>query len=100
MRFIQSRAEALGRFMGAYAQLARLPLPRLQAVEVGPWVRRVAGLETRLGVHGLPGPELVLAADGDQLEQLLINLGRNAADAALETGGGVQGRWSKNGAHP
>ena len=99
LRVIQSRAEALGRFMSAYAQLARLPLPRLQAVEVGPWVRRVAGLETRLGVRVLPGPELVLAADGDQLEQLLINLVRNAADAALETGGGVQVRWSKNGAH-
>ena len=36
-------------------------------------------------------------ADADQLEQLLINLIRNAADAALETKGGVQVGWSLQG---
>ena len=35
-------------------------------------------------------------ADGDQLEQLLINLLRNAVDAALETGGGVRFGWRRN----
>jgi signal transduction histidine kinase len=34
-----------------------------------------------------------ITADGDQLDQLLINLVRNAADAALETGGGVEIGW-------
>ena len=32
-------------------------------------------------------------ADGDQLDQLLINLVRNAVDASLETGGGVCIGW-------
>jgi signal transduction histidine kinase len=41
----------------------------------------------------LVGSELVVRADEDQLEQLLINLVRNAADASLETGGGVTVRW-------
>lgn len=45
---IGGRAEALSRFMGAYARLARLPLPQLQPVEVGSLIRRVVGLETRL----------------------------------------------------
>ena len=35
------------------------------------------------------GPAVTLRADGDQLEQVLINLTRNAVDASLETGGGV-----------
>jgi signal transduction histidine kinase len=35
-------------------------------------------------------------ADPDQIEQLLINLMRNAVDAALETGGGVQVGWQQN----
>ena len=43
----------------------------------------------------VPGPELVIQADGDQLEQLLINLIRNAADASLETGGGVRVGWER-----
>ncbi|MGE5048266.1 MAG: ATP-binding protein, partial [Deltaproteobacteria bacterium] len=33
-------------------------------------------------------------ADADQLDQLLINLVRNAADASLETGGGVEVGWT------
>jgi signal transduction histidine kinase len=56
-------------------------------------VRRVAGLETRLRVEALPGPAVTLHADPDQLEQLLINLLHNAADAALETRGGVRIGW-------
>lgn len=93
LQVIEGRAESLGRFMGAYARLARLPPPRLRPVPVEEWVRRVAALETRLPVLVEPGPDVTLAADGDQLDQLLINLMRNAADAALETGGGVRVRW-------
>jgi two-component system nitrogen regulation sensor histidine kinase NtrY len=90
---IATRAEALGRFMEAYARLARLPAPQLQPMEIGSLVRRVAGLETRLHVSLAEGPETQLLADSDQLEQLLINLVRNAADAALENGGGVRAGW-------
>src|SRR5690606_32821875 len=65
-----------------------------QPLEVGPWVRRIAALEPRLPVRLHPGPEVVVHADGDQLDQLLINLTRNAVDAALETGGGVEVGWT------
>jgi nitrogen fixation/metabolism regulation signal transduction histidine kinase len=92
---ITSRADALGRFMSAYAQLARLPAPQLKPVDVGVWVRGVAGLETRLDVQVRGGPGLVIRADADQLEQLLINLVRNAADAAMELGGGVRIGWGR-----
>jgi len=93
---ISSRAAALGRFMDAYARLARLPHPRLQSLNIAPLVKRVAGLETRVRVTLQEGPDLVIRADGDQLEQLLINLIRNAADASLETGGQVRVGWRKS----
>ena len=96
---IGSRSEALSRFMSAYALLARLPAPRPGPVDVGIWARRAAGLETRIPVHVLPGPPLVIHADGDQLDQLLINLVRNAADASLETGGGVDVSWTRHDGH-
>jgi len=95
---IGGRAEALGRFMQAYAQLARLPKPEPEPVEVAAWVRRVAALEPRVQVQVSAGPELVIEADGAQLDQLLINLVRNAADASLETGGGVRVGWRTDGA--
>jgi two-component system, NtrC family, nitrogen regulation sensor histidine kinase NtrY len=41
------------------------------------------------------GPPMVISADADQLEQLLINIIRNAADAALERKGGVEVGWSR-----
>ena len=90
---IANRAEALSRFLAAYSRLARLPPPELQPTRIGRLVERVAALETRLAVEVAGGPGLVVLADADQLEQLLINLVRNAADAALETGGGVSVGW-------
>jgi signal transduction histidine kinase len=64
-------------------------------VDVGGWVRRVAGLEGRQAVAVVPGPEMTIPADSDQLDQLLINLVRNAVDAALETGGDVRVGWKR-----
>jgi two-component system nitrogen regulation sensor histidine kinase NtrY len=91
---IRSRTEALGRFMAAYARLARLPKPRHLPVPVADWITRTAKLETRVKVCMKEGPRVTISADVDQLEQLLINLIRNAADAALETHGAVQVGWS------
>jgi nitrogen fixation/metabolism regulation signal transduction histidine kinase len=94
LQVIAGRSEALVRFMSAYARLARLPAPQRSPLDVGHWVRRIAALETRVAVDVEAGPPTRIAADGDQLDQLLINLIRNAADAALETGGGVRVRWA------
>jgi nitrogen fixation/metabolism regulation signal transduction histidine kinase len=93
LEVIEGRSEALGRFMGPYARLARLPQPQPGSVDVAAWVRRVVALETRLEVRNNEGPAVAVTADGDQLDQLLINLVRNAADAALETGGAVEVGW-------
>lgn len=82
--------------MEAYSKLARLPQPRFQAVDLGACVRRVLRLETRLEVGLDPGPDVTIQADPDQLEQLLINVVRNAVDAALETGGAARARWRRN----
>ncbi len=92
VRVIGSRAEALTRFTRAYAQLARLPEPRKRDVRIDALARRVAALETRVPV-ALLGAEATIRADEDQLEQLLINLVKNAADA----GSNVTLRWNVNG---
>jgi len=90
---IRGRADRLRRFMASYARLARLPAPVLAPMDVGDWVRRVAQLENRLAVEVREGPALSISGDRDQLDQLLINLVRNAVDAALETGGHAAVGW-------
>ena len=91
---IGERSEALSRFMSAYARLARLPEPTFQPVDIDTLVRRIAALQTSYPVEIDAGPPLRIQADADQLEQLLINLLRNAVDAAEETQGGVRVRWA------
>jgi two-component system, NtrC family, nitrogen regulation sensor histidine kinase NtrY len=91
---IRSRTEALARFMAAYSRLARLPAPKLAPLSVKDWISRVAMLETRVKVKIQEGPELTISGDADQLEQLLINLLHNAADAVLECGTQASVGWS------
>jgi len=93
LNVIASRAESLSRFMQAYARLARLPPPQKEPIDLGELVRRVVGLETRLGVRVAEGPPIKIAADAAQIEQLLINILHNAVDASLETGGQVTAGW-------
>ena len=81
---IESRTAALHRFLQAYRRLATMPSPKLQTVELRPLAERVAVLETRLPVRIEPGPEVGLMIDPDLIEQMLINLIRNAVDSALE----------------
>ncbi len=95
LQVIADRSGGLARFMSAYAKLTQLPPPRLRPVHVGTWVDHAVALESRLAVTIEGGPELHLAADGDQLDQLLINLLANAVESSLDTGGGVRVRWSQ-----
>jgi signal transduction histidine kinase len=90
---ISSRAEALARFMSDCSRMAKMPEPTLESLEIASCVRRVAELETRLQVKIVDGPGTVVAADQDQIEQVLINLVRNAVEASLSTGGGVEIGW-------
>lgn len=95
LEVISNRAESLSRFMSAYSRLARLPPPERAPTAVAPLIERVAALESRVSIAVETGPPMEIEADADQLEQLLINLLRNAADAALETGGGVSVGWRR-----
>ena len=90
---IMSRSDSLSRFIGAYARLAKLPRPQLQLLSVADCVGRAVSFETRLPVTVVAGGNFTIHGDPDQLEQVLINLLRNAADASLTTNGPVSVGW-------
>ncbi|MGA8940797.1 MAG: ATP-binding protein [Acidobacteriaceae bacterium] len=101
---IEDRAESLNRFLQAYQHLSRLPAPNLQPIPLGALLSKIAQLETRLSVRIVAGPSATVAADTDQMQQLFINLIRNAADAALQReNSGAQPEvtisWLKSGTH-
>lgn len=97
LSIIATRSEGLSRFIGAYARLAKLPRPKFVTIDVAPWIQRIASLETRIPPELAAGPPLLIQGDADQLEQLLINIIRNATDASMETNGKVSVAWTKNG---
>jgi len=86
LEIIESRAEGLNRFMQSYARLAKLPPPTKLPVQIGPLLRRVASLETRTQVAVVEGPDTVINTDAAQLEQVFINLIKNAVEAQPESG--------------
>jgi nitrogen fixation/metabolism regulation signal transduction histidine kinase len=86
LEIIAERSEVLGGFIASYSKLTRLPEPQFQEMKVETWIRHVVGLETRLPVEIIRGPELMIQADHSQLDQLLINIVSNAVEASLEAG--------------
>jgi two-component system, NtrC family, nitrogen regulation sensor histidine kinase NtrY len=97
LQVIASRSESLGRFMTSYARLTRLPPPNKGPMNVSEWVHRIVALETGGDVRVVDGPPVVIQADPDQMDQLLINLVRNAVEASEETGGDVEIGWEREG---
>lgn len=102
LEVIESRAESLNRFLQAYRQLMGLPSPHLEIVSLSPLIDRVAQLETRVNVKVIGGVDVMLPADSDQIQQALINLIRNAAEAALgpdttHDGASVEIGWQSSG---
>lgn len=101
LAIIAERSETLHRFIESYSKLTHLPPPQTSEVHVGDLIRRVVDLENRLPVQIAEGDDVVLQADRDQLEQLLINVLANAVEASLEGDreGYVQIRWKTDAGH-
>jgi signal transduction histidine kinase len=81
---IQERAHHLRTFLDGYAKLARLPAPVKGAVEWQPFLAELAALypfETEAASLSVPGH-----FDRAQIQQVLINLLKNAAEAGGPAG--------------
>jgi len=92
---IQSRGSGLLRFVQAYSKLTNLPRPRLSDVDVAGLLEQVGTLilptllteDLKLETQ-LDQPDLSVRADPEQLQQVLINLVKNAAEALGGRAGG------------
>ncbi|HVJ88275.1 MAG TPA: ATP-binding protein [Labilithrix sp.] len=98
LEVIEHRSASLGRFIAEYARLARLPEPKGAPTQIAALIRRLAAMDTRCPVHVVGTGDITVFADGPLLEQALLNLIRNAIDAAVVTDGEVTIDWSVEGA--
>lgn len=89
---ISTRVEALSRFVEDYARIARLPPPKKEKVAICELLDRVVALNRRKydQVELARGENVQVEVDPDQIEQLLINITKNAVEAAQATGGKVE----------
>lgn len=89
---VHSRGSGLLEFVKAYRSFTALPRPAITVVQVRPLLERVQTLMAdALQAQGvscevrIEGPELAIHADPQQIEQVLINLARNAVDVLADT---------------
>jgi two-component system nitrogen regulation sensor histidine kinase NtrY len=89
LEVIQARADALSRFVGDYSKIAKLPPPNKSVFNLSKTIHRIVELQDFKGcsVEILECGEIDLYADEAQIEQLLINLTKNAIEANQPTQG-------------
>ncbi|WP_327791956.1 ATP-binding protein [Gluconobacter japonicus] len=87
---IRRRTEGLDRFVRGYRDLARLPEPDLKLTDLGALVQEIVRIFTARWKESVvldvivPSSRIMVRLDAVQMEQALLNLLNNGAEAALE----------------
>ena len=84
IKIIDSRSNNLLAFIDSYSDLAKLPQPTLQEFDLAELLQGIASLVQQVTIN-LSSP-LIITADKGQIEQVLLNLIKNAKEAQLSKG--------------
>ena len=85
LNVITERAKGLKEFISVYARIARLPEPQKEMVEVPSLIARLKKFFASQPVTFSNPPTIKLFGDPVHLEQVLINLIKNAVEASQES---------------
>jgi nitrogen fixation/metabolism regulation signal transduction histidine kinase len=80
---ITERAQSLNLFIQRYQTLAKLPLPNKSMFAIKPLLHSVSLLFADVTI-GVDSEDIQVYADKDQLQQVLVNLIKNACEAMLK----------------
>lgn len=90
---VKERANSLGTFLRSYQQLTRLPAAQKRWLRVAQLVGEVLPLFTHREITTAGDESLEVYADPVQLQQLLINLIKNADEAMDDPAGRIELLW-------
>jgi nitrogen fixation/metabolism regulation signal transduction histidine kinase len=77
---ITERAHSLNHFIQEYQQLSRLPLPNKTIFQLLPFTQQIVQLFDNENII-LPSSDIGIYADSEQLQQVMVNLLKNAREA-------------------
>ncbi|MEQ9307001.1 MAG: ATP-binding protein, partial [Marinoscillum sp.] len=91
LKTIEKRSKGLVKFVSSYGDLARVPKPQLERIDLVAMLRDVVVLEEKqMNKHHIklrtnyPDAEVWLQLDPEMIEQVIINLIKNAMDVLSE----------------
>lgn len=86
LELIHRQSRALDRMIKSYRDVTNLPPPRMAAVELGELMGQLRQVFADHAFEVQDGPSVQLQGDGDQLQQMMINLIKNAIEATDNQG--------------
>jgi len=100
INIINERADSLSQFIASYSQLSQLPKPNKSIFKLALMIEKLATLYPDCKINCLFDTQLLIEADKSQLEQVLINLFKNAVEAMenvdekiIEISSSTEGNW-------
>jgi len=96
---VAQRTNNLANFVNSYKQIASLPEPKKEETSIANLVSKVLGLYQSQHIEIQTSVDVNLSIDAVQIEQVLINLLKNAAEAIKNSGvdGKVTISWQQQG---
>jgi len=100
INIINERADSLSQFIASYSQLSQLPKPHKTAFKLALLIDNLSTLYPECKIQCEIDNKLLIAADKNQLEQVLINLFKNSVEAMskvdekiIEISSSQEGHW-------
>ena len=85
LNIISERATGLGQFIDSYKQLAKLPEPQKQPTSIFSMINKVCALLKETTIEIETADDVIIDIDPLQMEQVMINLLKNAVEAMAHT---------------